>query len=333
MDIWLDTAKKSEVLKAEGLIIKPKGFTTNPTLWLEGYNERISSGEDISFIESVIDFVTYAAPRLVSLQIATKDREDAVRKGLAAYENFIQFGNPLIKVPIILNPFEPDIEDSLYAIEKLKENGIPINVTNIQDPEQALLAAKAGADYASFFVGRIDDLLSDLAGIEKKKEDYFIVSGPTVSGEFSRAQERLEKIAGTYEGLKYVDGRLELFGIVSGSHGMKAIDDLFRGDKIFKTKKLAASIRNLAQLEEVERYSDVATVPLYVLEAWNKKHANDDELLPKTIFRGYKHDNREIRLVHPKTIEGVRKFLDDAEKVPQYQEIFEPFEAKVRVQV
>ncbi|GAF94757.1 unnamed protein product, partial [marine sediment metagenome] len=40
-------------------------------------------------------------------------------------------------------------------------------------PEQALLAAKAGATYASPFAGRIDNYIRASLGISFKKTDYF----------------------------------------------------------------------------------------------------------------------------------------------------------------
>ena len=48
-------------------------------------------------------------------------------------------------------------EDGLRAV-KLSGIGIKTNVTLVFSPSQALLAAKAGATYASPFVGRLDDI-------------------------------------------------------------------------------------------------------------------------------------------------------------------------------
>jgi transaldolase len=45
----------------------------------------------------------------------------------------------------------------LKATKELKKHGIKTNVTLIFSPNQALLAAKAGATYISIFVGRLDD--------------------------------------------------------------------------------------------------------------------------------------------------------------------------------
>ena len=64
--------------------------------------------------------------------------------------------NVVVKVP--LTP------PGLQAVARLKEEGIPTNVTLCFSANQALLAAKAGAAYISPFVGRVDDI--GLAGME-----------------------------------------------------------------------------------------------------------------------------------------------------------------------
>src|SRR5207247_8799459 len=46
---------------------------------------------------------------------------------------------------------------SLIAVKTLSKEGINTNVTLVFSPNQALLAAKAGATYVSPFIGRLDD--------------------------------------------------------------------------------------------------------------------------------------------------------------------------------
>ena len=48
--------------------------------------------------------------------------------------------------------------NGLKAVKQLKSEGIRTNVTLIFSPNQALLAAKAGASYVSPFIGRLDDI-------------------------------------------------------------------------------------------------------------------------------------------------------------------------------
>src|SRR5690625_6167195 len=51
--------------------------------------------------------------------------------------------------------------EGLKAVKVFKELDITINVTLICNPNQALLAARAGATYVSPFIGRLDDIGQD----------------------------------------------------------------------------------------------------------------------------------------------------------------------------
>ena len=68
------------------------------------------------------------------------------------------FGN---RVPTIKIPCTPD---GLQVCRYLEREGVKTNVTLIFSAAQSILAAKAGATYASVFVGRCDD--NSVAGLE-----------------------------------------------------------------------------------------------------------------------------------------------------------------------
>ena len=53
------------------------------------------------------------------------------------------------------------IRDGVKALKYFADNGIKTNCTLVFSPGQALLAAKAGADYVSPFLGRLDDISTD----------------------------------------------------------------------------------------------------------------------------------------------------------------------------
>ena len=61
--------------------------------------------------------------------------------------------NIVVKIPMTL--------EGLKALRSLSEQGIPTNCTLIFTAVQALMAAKAGASFASPFVGRLDDVATD----------------------------------------------------------------------------------------------------------------------------------------------------------------------------
>jgi transaldolase len=52
-------------------------------------------------------------------------------------------------------------DEGLKAVKVLSKEGVKTNVTLVFSPNQALLAAKAGATYVSPFVGRLDDISHD----------------------------------------------------------------------------------------------------------------------------------------------------------------------------
>jgi len=61
----------------------------------------------------------------------------------------------------------------LKACKSLSSEGIPVNVTLIFSPNQALLAAKSGAKYVSPFIGRLDDVGQDGMHLIQEIKDIF----------------------------------------------------------------------------------------------------------------------------------------------------------------
>jgi len=82
----------------------------------------------------------------VNLEVVSQESEGMVREGhdLAALGP-----NVVVKCPMT--------SEGLKAVRRLHKDGIKTNVTLVFSPNQALLAAKAGADYVSPFIGRLDD--------------------------------------------------------------------------------------------------------------------------------------------------------------------------------
>jgi transaldolase len=73
--------------------------------------------------------------------------------------------NVVVKVPMT--------PDGLKACKALTAEGIPVNVTLIFSPNQAVLAAKAGAKYVSPFIGRLDDIGQDGMNLIKEIKTIF----------------------------------------------------------------------------------------------------------------------------------------------------------------
>ena len=136
MKFFVDTA---DIKQIEGLI--PTGFvdgvTTNPSLIAkQGTNMK----ETIQAICSLVD-----GP--VSAEVTAIDHDTMLKEGeyLASFAK-----NVVVKVP--LTP------EGLKTCKKLREKEIMVNVTLCFSAAQAILAAKAGANFVSPFVGRLDDI-------------------------------------------------------------------------------------------------------------------------------------------------------------------------------
>jgi transaldolase len=134
--IFIDTANIKEIKEAAklGLI---DGVTTNPTLIAK---ENRAAGELLKEICALV-----SGP--VSAEAISLDAESMVSE---AGELAKIAKNIVVKVPLT--------KDGLAAVKILSEKNIKTNVTLCFSPSQALLVAKAGADYVSPFIGRLDDI-------------------------------------------------------------------------------------------------------------------------------------------------------------------------------
>ena len=245
MKIFIDTAKISEIEEAISWGIVD-GVTTNPSLIKKAVSFYKEKGETFSMEEYIEKLLLVCGDRPVSLEVIGSDFESMVKEGRFLYERFNSINNNVvIKIPVSPSMKEGDGRefDGLKAIKKLSDDGIPVNATLIMTPNQALLAAKAGARYISPFAGRIDDYLRKSVGITFEKGDYF-----------------------PGEGLSLNEILIEDDGVVSG------VDLVARSVDIIETygfdcEVIAASVRNRVQvIELLETGVHIATIPFHVLK-------------------------------------------------------------------
>jgi transaldolase len=296
MKIFIDTADLDEIEEANtwGIV---DGITTNPSLIKKAVDRRTGK---MSMKEYLIKMIT-SVQGPVSLEVIAFTEDEMVKQAEALYREFNSYGNVVIKIPV-----NPDMDnatsdfDGLKAIKRLYDAGIPVNATLIMTPEQALLAAKAGAAYASPFAGRIDDHIRAKIGLKRgidyPKGAYFdsLLLQKIINGMLSE-YVYASNILGAY-----TDGNLNTLidsrhdnGIVSGVELIQQTVQIYQHYG-FHTEIIAASLRNARQVREVANIGvDIATIPFNVI----------------------------VEMIqHPKTNEGMKAFTRDI--VPAYKTLF-----------
>lgn len=139
MKFFIDTANLAQIKEANELGILD-GVTTNPSLMAK---EGIKGHEAVmSHYKTICEMVDGD----ISAEVIATDFKEIVEEGkkLAAIHP-----NIVVKVPMI--------KDGIKALKWFSDNGIKTNCTLVFSAGQAILAAKAGANYVSPFIGRIDD--------------------------------------------------------------------------------------------------------------------------------------------------------------------------------
>jgi transaldolase len=136
LKIFLDTANLDELRKgaAWGIV---DGVTTNPSL----------IAKEVKPLEEQVRAICDIVDGDISAEVVATGAPSMIREGksLAKIHK-----NIVVKCPLT--------RDGIVATKALTGEGIRVNVTLCFSPNQALIAAKAGAYIISPFVGRIDDI-------------------------------------------------------------------------------------------------------------------------------------------------------------------------------
>ena len=156
MKIFIDTANLNEIKKAKALGLVD-GVTTNPTLLAK-------EGEKT---EALIRKISAEVKGPVNVEVTGTTSEEMIQeaKEMATWGDEI-----VIKIPIN--------HEGLKTVKILSSEGIQTNVTLVFSASQAILAAKAGANYVCPFLGRLDDigfngleLISQIKGIYENYDE------------------------------------------------------------------------------------------------------------------------------------------------------------------
>jgi transaldolase len=139
MKIFLDTANISSIKTYNDMGLLD-GITTNPSLLAK------EGGDPQKTMEEIVRIVKGD----VSLEVVSTEYKGMIEEA----HRLKKYGpNVVVKCPMTA--------DGLKACKTLSSEGIPVNVTLVFSPNQAVLAAKSGAKYVSPFIGRLDDIGED----------------------------------------------------------------------------------------------------------------------------------------------------------------------------
>ena len=146
MKFFVDSANIEEIAELKNLGLAD-GVTTNPSLILKAGRNFQSIAKDIcELIEGP-----------VSLEVSSSSI-DQIRA--EAEKLRVISENVVVKLPMTWN--------GLKVCRDLANSGIKVNMTLCFTANQAILAAKAGAEFVSPFVGRLDDTKIDGVGLIKE---------------------------------------------------------------------------------------------------------------------------------------------------------------------
>ena len=141
MQLFLDSANVSEIRKwlDHGVL---DGVTTNPSIMYKdgGYDVETRAKEIASLLGT----------RPISVEVYSNEPNEMIEQARA----MAQWSDDIVvKIPIVTEEGYP----CLGVMRKLASEGIAVNATAIMSLGQVIMAAKAGAAYASIFAGRVSD--------------------------------------------------------------------------------------------------------------------------------------------------------------------------------
>lgn len=168
MKFFLDTANIDEIRPFVDMGII-NGVTTNPTLLAK----EKSRGDFREVLKAICNLVD--GP--VNGEVIGETYKEMFEEGMKLarlHENIV------VKIPMT--------REGMKAVKALSDEGIHTNVTLIFTPNQALIAAKAGAKYVSPFVGRLDDISA--FGVEMIRDTVTIFNNYGIETEVLAASLR-----------------------------------------------------------------------------------------------------------------------------------------------
>jgi transaldolase len=155
MKIFVDSANLTDIEEAlkRGF---PAGITTNPSILAK--EKKCDFRDHIRKIIDLLQKYGYDIP--LSVEVFSNNPTEMIKQGEEFVKYFGDYANLNVKVPIGW--------DEMMVIHELKQRGIKINCTCCMSFNQAIMAARAGADFVSLFYGRIRDVGYDAFSVIQK---------------------------------------------------------------------------------------------------------------------------------------------------------------------
>ncbi len=157
MKFFIDSANIDEIKEIASLGLLD-GVTTNPSLVAKESGQKN--------FNKIIKTICGIAKGPVSAEVLSTDYDSMIKEGkmLSKIDK-----NVVVKLPMTI--------DGIKATKYLSQKKIPVNVTLIFSPSQALIAAKAGAAYVSPFIGRLDDISTNGMNLVQDISEIFMNFG------------------------------------------------------------------------------------------------------------------------------------------------------------
>ncbi len=141
--IYMADTADIEALKSLYEFFPLEGVTTNPTILKQ-------SGLTLS--KAVDQIKAIVGDGMIHVQVMSENSDDIVREA-KKYKTYFDLGeNYYTKIPVTPQGYK--------AMKILKDAGINVTATAIFTQQQALVAAKAGADFVAPYVSRLDNISS-----------------------------------------------------------------------------------------------------------------------------------------------------------------------------
>ena len=160
MKIFVDSANLVEIEEAldRGFAA---GITTNPSILAK--EQKGDFREHIKKILALLE--RYGVEIPVSVEVFSTDPAEMISQAEEFVKHFGWYTQLNVKIPIGWN--------ELAVIRELRKRDIRVNCTCCMSFNQAVMAARAGANFVSLFYGRIRDIGYDAASVVRATRTVF----------------------------------------------------------------------------------------------------------------------------------------------------------------